>query len=157
MRRLGVTGKILILAVNISVILSVVLYVWRSKTTFRLGGNVDTAPLYIFFNPFRNRGPESAVDRWLQPGISGNWGAIRGTTKDYPQWSAQICGEPTRNLISWKLQDRRDQTGETFLSYRLQCSGNVPDHLLLVTVREREGNWNVIHFKPDGAWDELLR
>ena len=143
------------LAVTISVILLALLYVWRSKATFRVGGNVDTPPLYIFFNPFRNRDPERAVDRWLEPGMSGNWGAIGAATNDNQKWSAHICGEATRHLVSWKLQDRRDQMGKTLLSYRLHCSGTAPDHLLLVTVQESKGNWSVIHFKPGGAWDEL--
>jgi hypothetical protein len=58
------TGSALVLAA---------LYYWRSKPVFRLGGTIDTPPLAVFFNPFRDRSPEHAADRWLNGSRTERW------------------------------------------------------------------------------------
>jgi hypothetical protein len=130
---------------------------WRSKSLFRVGGSIDSPPMAVVFNPFRDRDPERAVDTWLKPGLAGHWDQVRAS-KTPLEWSAHICSDTTpETLVRWNLKYREDLPEEIMLAYKVDCSNS--GGYLFVHVRKYRGEWYVSSFKPSGPepWDGSLQ
>jgi hypothetical protein len=106
----------------------------------------------VFFNPFRNREPEHAVEKWLRPGLTAKWDALLLSSSliDKSTW---LCGSPTTRLKSWNLTfldyigDSDDPDKFAALQYDLICSDGSTRSVYVELTKQTEG-WKVMLFNP---------
>jgi hypothetical protein len=114
-----------------------------------LGGTIDTPPLAVFFNPFRDRSPEHAADRWLNGSRTGPAG--EGVAAP----DSALCGAANGTVGRWNLKGRTDmpQQGMSFLSYKVRCSNG--DRFLFLTTGRATGGWRVTDWRSSEPFQDL--
>lgn len=154
MRRRSISAMI-----ALTIMLLGVLYVLRWHPMMGVSINWPVKTEIIVFNPFRSRGPEHAVQKWLQPGFTAQWSHLQISpivnqprAEESSQW---ICGYPPAALKKWSLEklayegngDDRDKLAT--LQYELKCSNSTKQYLFVQVEKKHEG-WTVTLFSSSG-------
>jgi hypothetical protein len=128
-------------------VLMLTMYICRFKPAFEFGGNVDTPPLFVILNPFRDRTPEVAAEKWIREERTDiHRSGVKAS-------NSQICGTADATLNRWSLKMRRDhQAWPVFLEFKIYCSNG--NRYLTVDLDESSSGWHVIKW---GLYESLNR
>ena len=147
MLRLTVVVVILALAAGLATCLVSGSVLWRVSELDAVEGN----PLFVLFNPLRDRAPERTAAEFLSELRDGSFedafGELPGGAS---AWSRSLEREGESRFSRWELWDRSDQTQTTILLYALYPEkGPGIERLATIVLQKEQGavDWGISGYR----------